>query len=281
MPPLVMGPGYPTSSPCGHGTWILFLPPSSPWHLDTLLPAFWIWDMDYSPPQHGACIPYSPTPPAINIWWSSLETCSLEDLPPRTEWHLVAATKTRTVGKRVVHILLECCLVTARKRSLGQGNIFAPVCHSVHGGGSASVHAGITPREQTPPEQCMLGDTANKRALRILLECILVLLQGSHFFVLTKFHISMIFPGFFSKFPGIFSLFLKYDIQVVWNINMQTYWVSFEQKIKSFPLYSKLVNLPFYFSNLVNFILFQGSQGWIFSSHQVFPGFMSFFHDIY
>ena len=70
----------------------------------------------------------------------------------------------------------------------------------------------------------MLGDTANKRALRILLECILVLLQGSHFFVLTKFHISMIFPGFFSKFlKGIFSLFLKYDIQVVLNINMQTY----------------------------------------------------------
>ena len=34
---------------------------------------------------------------------------------------------------------------------------------------------------------------------------------------------SMIFPGFFSKFPGIFSLFLKYDFQVVLNINMQTY----------------------------------------------------------
>ena len=25
---------------------------------------------------------------------------------------------------------------TARKRSLGQGNIFTPVCHSVHRGGS-------------------------------------------------------------------------------------------------------------------------------------------------
>ena len=50
------------------------------------------------------------------------------------------------------------------------------------------------------------------------------LTQGSHFFGLTKFHdISMIFPGFFSKFPGIFSLFLKYDFQVVLNINMQTY----------------------------------------------------------
>ena len=31
--------------------------------------------------------------------------------------------------------------------------------------------------EQTPPEQCMLGDTANKRAVRILLEFILVCLM--------------------------------------------------------------------------------------------------------
>ena len=36
------------------------------------------------------------------------------------------------------------------KRSLGQGNIFTPVCHSVHRSGSASVHAGIPP---PPPWQ--------------------------------------------------------------------------------------------------------------------------------
>ena len=44
-------------------------------------------------------------------------------------------------------------LITARKRSLGQGNIFTPVCHSVHkGGGSASVHDGMPPpRDQAPP----------------------------------------------------------------------------------------------------------------------------------
>ena len=42
------------------------------------------------------------------------------------------------------------------------------------------------------------------------------------------------FSKFFSKFPGIFSLFLKYDFQVVLNINMQTYWVSVEQKIDHF-----------------------------------------------
>ena len=41
---------------------------------------------------------------------------------------------------------------------LGQGNVFTGVCDSAHGGGSASVHAGIphptradTPREQTSP----------------------------------------------------------------------------------------------------------------------------------
>ena len=40
------------------------------------------------------------------------------------------------------------------QRSCGQGNIFTPVCHSVHGGGggSASVHAGIpTPQTRPPP----------------------------------------------------------------------------------------------------------------------------------
>ena len=37
------------------------------------------------------------------------------------------------------------CFITARKRSLGQGNVFTPVCRSVHGEGSAfggSLHPG-------------------------------------------------------------------------------------------------------------------------------------------
>ena len=55
---------------------------------------------------------------------------------------------------------------------------------SVHRGASASVHAGIpppgadTPRSKhppCPPPQSMLGDTVNARAVRILLECNLVL----------------------------------------------------------------------------------------------------------
>ena len=59
--------------------------------------------------------------------------------------------------------------------------------------------------------------------------------QGSHFSGPTKFHdISMIFPGFLVNIQIFFLLFLKYDFQVVLNINMQTYWASFEQKINHF-----------------------------------------------
>ena len=65
------------------------------------------------------------------------------------------------------------------------------VSHSVHSwggvlGASAPVHAGMhTPRDQSArarprKEQCTLGDTGNKRAVRILLECILVI-QKFHF----------------------------------------------------------------------------------------------------
>ena len=44
--------------------------------------------------------------------------------------------------------------ITARKRSLGQGNVFTPVGDSVHGGGvSAPFHVGIQPLRHTPPGQ--------------------------------------------------------------------------------------------------------------------------------
>ena len=44
--------------------------------------------------------------------------------------------------------------ITARKRSLGQGNIFAPVCHSVHRGevpGQVPPQAGTHPPWQVHP----------------------------------------------------------------------------------------------------------------------------------
>ena len=90
-------------------------------------------------------------------------------------------------------------LITARKRSLGQGNIFTPVCHSVHRGGMhgcswggghvwllqggmhgcSGGHAWLLPGGM---HGCSWGawdmtryrDMINERAVRILLECILV-----------------------------------------------------------------------------------------------------------
>ena len=56
--------------------------------------------------------------------------------------------------------MCKIIVVTARKRSLGQGNIFAPVCHSVHRGkGIPACLAGhMTPRE-TPRQ----GDPLPRR----------------------------------------------------------------------------------------------------------------------
>ena len=118
-----------------------------------------------------------------------------------------------TADERAVRMLLECFLVTARKRSLGQGNIFIGVCQefcSQEGGGLVGwgglgcpqgpdtprdqTPPGLdppdqtpqtrppgpdTPRDQTPPRPDPLPNffwhTVNVRAVRILLECILVL----------------------------------------------------------------------------------------------------------
>ena len=58
--------------------------------------------------------------------------------------------------------------------------MFLHVCVILFTRGSASVHAGIPPLGKAdppgketplPPVQCMLGDTVNKRAVCILLEC--------------------------------------------------------------------------------------------------------------
>ena len=82
-------------------------------------------------------------------------------------------------------IVLLVFLITARKRSLGQGNVFTGVCYSfcLHrgwvctkrgsaskgsaSGGSASGGVGWTPH-------WILPDRVNQRAVHILLKCILV-----------------------------------------------------------------------------------------------------------
>ena len=86
----------------------------------------------------------------------------------------------------------KVCIVPNSKHSVflppatkfGQRYVFTRVCDSVHRGRgvSGSVHAGIHPpgadnpprSRHPPPVQRMLGDTGNKRAVRILLQCILV-----------------------------------------------------------------------------------------------------------
>ena len=86
--------------------------------------------------------------------------------------------------------LLFLFIITARKRSLGQGNIFAPVCHSVHGGGVWSRGVCLLWGEGgacsqgghlVPGGGCLLWgslvETPRRlllRAVRILLGCILV-----------------------------------------------------------------------------------------------------------
>ena len=65
---------------------------------------------------------------------------------------------------------------------LGQGNIFRSVCQEFcpQGGVWADTPRGVDthppPGSRHPQEQCMLGDMGNKRTVRMLLECIRVLL---------------------------------------------------------------------------------------------------------
>ena len=61
----------------------------------------------------------------------------------------------------VLHPIRKVLFITDRKRSLGQGNIFAPVGHSVHREGSASVHAGIPPY---PPQSRPTGGHPQEQA---------------------------------------------------------------------------------------------------------------------
>ena len=57
---------------------------------------------------------------------------------------------TRLLNNYILHSVF-----TARKRSFGQGIVFTPVCHSVHGGRgvgvSAQLHAGVHTLLADPP----------------------------------------------------------------------------------------------------------------------------------
>ena len=113
------------------------------------------------------------------------------------KWSVLLRRRLKGRSKWCKHTIF----ITARKRSLGQGNIFTPVCHSVDRGGLPQCMLGYHPRtmhtspqdhappgpcttppgtmhppwDHAPPAQRMLGDTVNVRVVRILLECNLVL----------------------------------------------------------------------------------------------------------
>ena len=73
-------------------------------------------------------------------------------------------------------------IFTAHKRSLGQGNVFTPAYHSVHGGGG--LPPGGSASGGLPRWVCLQGGSASgggadplelgNRVVRILLECFLV-----------------------------------------------------------------------------------------------------------
>ena len=89
----------------------------------------------------------------------------------------------KTIDVALIHVIYT--FITARKRSLGQGNMSTPVCHSVHRGAVWSKRGawsrggwswgclvwgvpGPGGAWWRPPGRLLL------RAVRILLECILV-----------------------------------------------------------------------------------------------------------
>ena len=95
-------------------------------------------------------------------------------------------------GLKIAHAITEMCIIfTAHKRSFGQGNIFTPVCHSVHRGAWMVAPRGACVVAPQGVHGCSrgcawllqgghvwdmtrYGDTINERAVRILLVGILV-----------------------------------------------------------------------------------------------------------
>ena len=61
-----------------------------------------------------------------------------------TEKDFLKANSHRTKTETKATLFFDVCRIfTARKRSLGQGNMFTPVCHSVHRGGCLLRGGGV------------------------------------------------------------------------------------------------------------------------------------------
>ena len=134
----------------------------------------------------GSCSHTNPNTPA---WW-------MVDLEEDVTITNVIITSRDSGSRLLPKISLEINrkIFTARKRSLGQGNVFTSVCHSVHRGWCLPIACldtshrqtppGRHPPKQTPPTSWILRDTFNKRAVLILLHTCLFIY---HFYWLIKF----------------------------------------------------------------------------------------------
>ena len=111
--------------------------------------------------------------------------------------------------------------------------------------------------------------------------------QGSHFSGLTKFHdISMIFPGFLKQISRYFFIIFKvwFPSSYEFEYNYANLTSSFIWNLKDNFYAEWSMRLEIFLKNNLKFFTRDSksrSQGWMFSSHQIFPGFISFFHDIY
>ena len=91
----------------------------------------------------------------------------------RTYYHIISLFSTETFCD-----YKRKCLITHRMRSMEQGNVFTGACHSVHGVG---VCLTTMPRQTASPagkQTILRRQTVNRRAVSILLECILVVSQN-------------------------------------------------------------------------------------------------------
>ena len=125
----------------------------SPWNQGKLFNSrrYFRYMRNIHPKFHNGCFlgAFSPVTKQEDVWvWDVLPSV----VPCRAASHSVLTltetaspkklwTETRVSSFINVSKNMFRTIFTARKRSLGQGNIFVPVCHSVHRGWCVSQHA--------------------------------------------------------------------------------------------------------------------------------------------
>ena len=120
-------------------------------------------------------------------WWTTQSRCVWSPTPS-TWWDITPKTPPSSEriawGEKILKYywnlyfkiqVYECHSTLVQniyrpQTKLGQSNVFTPACHSVHRGWGGFCIQGVG---QIPPPRA-LRDMVNKRSVRMLLECILV-----------------------------------------------------------------------------------------------------------